>query len=60
VVFLDGEGYGLYTFAHHVDGDLMETTGSRRTATSTRRTHDANFRPTKSGDDDPRARRTRG
>ena len=45
VVFLDGAYYGLYTFADHVDGYLMEDHGLFQDGNLYKaRTHDANFR----------------
>ena len=56
VVFLDGEYYGLYTFADHVDGYLMEDHGLAQDGNLYKsRTHDANFRLTKSGGNDPKS-----
>ena len=48
VVFLDGAYHGLYTFADHVDGYLMEAHGLQQDGNLYKaRTHDANFRLTK-------------
>lgn len=45
VVFLDGEYHGLYTFADHVDGYLMEDHDLYQDGNLYKaRTHDANFR----------------
>lgn len=45
VVFLDGAYHGLYTFADHVDGYLMEDHGLDQAGNLYKaRTHDANFR----------------
>jgi spore coat protein H len=45
VVFLDGVYWGLYTFADHVDDDLMAAHGLAKTGNLYKaRTHDANFR----------------
>ncbi|HEY0134135.1 MAG TPA: CotH kinase family protein, partial [Nannocystis sp.] len=56
VVFLDGEYYGLYTFADHVDGYLMEDHGLAQDGNLYKsRTHDANFRLTKSGGNDSKS-----
>lgn len=45
VVFLNGAYWGLYTFADHVDDDLMAAHGLAKTGNLYKaRTHDANFR----------------
>ncbi len=45
VVFLDGVYWGLYTFADHVDDDLMKAHGLAKAGNLYKaRTHDANFR----------------
>lgn len=45
VVFVDGVYHGLYTFADHVDGYLMEDHGLEQGGNLFKaRTHDANFR----------------
>jgi spore coat protein H len=47
VVFLNGQYWGLYTFADHVDGYLMEDHGLWQDGNLYKaRTHDANFRLT--------------
>lgn len=49
VVFYGGQYWGLYTFADHVDGYLMEDHGMWQDGNLYKaRTHDANFRLTKS------------
>ncbi|MET0386074.1 MAG: CotH kinase family protein [Polyangiales bacterium] len=47
VVFLNGEYYGLYTLADHINGYLMEDHGFDQEGNLYKaRSHDANFRPT--------------
>ncbi len=55
VVFLDGAYYGLYTFADHVDDYLMEDHGLAQDGNLYKaRSHDANFRLTQSGGNNPK------